>query len=99
MAASLGRRKPIGVILADQAATGSGEHELKRALGVWGVTALGIGAIVGTGIFVLTGKAAATSAGPAIVVSFVVAGGVGVLGGFCCVGVGWRVSFSGREWI
>lgn len=47
---------------------------LKRCLGPWDLTLLGIGAIIGAGIFVLTGIAAATHAGPAIVLSFVVAG-------------------------
>ncbi len=54
------------------------DHEqpvgLKQCLGAWDLTLLGIGAIIGTGIFVLTGVAAATQAGPAIVLSFVVAG-------------------------
>lgn len=47
---------------------------LKRALSAFDLTLLGIGAIIGTGIFVLTGVAAATKAGPAVVLSFVVAG-------------------------
>ena len=47
---------------------------LKRCLGLWDLTLLGIGAIIGTGIFVLTGIAAATTSGPAVVLSFVVAG-------------------------
>ena len=47
---------------------------LKRALSSFDLTLLGIGAIIGTGIFVLTGVAAATKAGPAVVLSFVVAG-------------------------
>lgn len=51
--------------------TGSG---LKRCLGALDLTLLGIGAIIGTGIFVLTGIAAATQAGPAVVLSFVFAG-------------------------
>jgi basic amino acid/polyamine antiporter, APA family len=52
------------------------EHqgELNRCLGAWDLTLLGIGAIIGTGIFVLTGIAAATQAGPAVVVAFVVSG-------------------------
>lgn len=52
------------------------EHgtELKKCLGAWDLTLLGIGAIIGTGIFVLTGVAAATQAGPAVSLSFVVAG-------------------------
>ena len=47
---------------------------LQPSLGAWDLTLLGIGAIIGTGIFVLTGVAAATQAGPAVVLSFVVAG-------------------------
>ena len=50
------------------------EHGLKRCLSAWDLTFLGIGAIIGTGIFVLTGIAAATQAGPAVVLSFVIAG-------------------------
>ena len=49
-------------------------HVLKRCLSAWDLAFLGVGAIIGTGIFVLTGIAAATQAGPAIVLSFVVAG-------------------------
>jgi APA family basic amino acid/polyamine antiporter len=47
---------------------------LKRCLSAWDLTFLGIGAIIGTGIFVLTGIAAATQSGPAVVLSFVIAG-------------------------
>jgi APA family basic amino acid/polyamine antiporter len=47
---------------------------LKRCLTAWDLAFLGIGAIIGTGIFVLTGIAAATQSGPAVVVSFVIAG-------------------------
>jgi len=50
------------------------EGELHRVLGPWDLTLLGIGAIIGAGIFVLTGVAAATKAGPAIVLSYLVAG-------------------------
>ncbi|OOG64357.1 amino acid permease [Rhodanobacter sp. B04] len=46
---------------------------LKRTLGPWGLTALGIGAVIGGGIFVITGQAAAEHAGPAIILSFVIA--------------------------
>ncbi len=51
-----------------------GEYGLHRCLSAWDLTLLGIGAIIGTGIFVLTGLAAATQAGPAVILSFVVAG-------------------------
>ncbi|RDS83846.1 amino acid permease [Dyella monticola] len=46
---------------------------LRRSLGPWGITALGIGAVIGTGIFVVTGQAAADHAGPAVLISFVLA--------------------------
>ena len=51
-----------------------GELGLKRCLSAWDLTFLGIGAIIGTGIFVLTGIAAATQSGPAVMLSFVIAG-------------------------
>ena len=47
--------------------------QLHRTLGPWGLTALGIGAVIGGGIFVITGQAAAEHAGPAIILSFVLA--------------------------
>lgn len=53
---------------------GQGAHSLRRVLTAWDLTFLGIGCIIGTGIFVLTGVAAATQAGPGIVVSYVIAG-------------------------
>lgn len=59
------------------------ENELDRSLGPWALTALGIGAIIGTGIFVLTGVAAANNAGPALMLSFVVAGVVCGLAALC----------------
>jgi len=57
--------------VTDEAACDTG---LRRCLGAFDLTLLGIGAIIGTGIFVLTGIAAATQAGPAVILSFVVAG-------------------------
>ena len=54
-------------------ATVEGEHSLKRALGATNLVLLGIGAIIGAGIFVLTGTAAANYAGNAVVLSFILA--------------------------
>src|SRR3954447_22872786 len=48
-------------------------HKLKRELSAWDLTVFGVGVIIGTGIFVLTGKQAATNAGPAVVISFLLA--------------------------
>ncbi|MFM7539454.1 MAG: amino acid permease, partial [Planctomycetota bacterium] len=60
----------------------SGER-LKRALGPWSLVALGIGAIIGTGIFVLVGKAARDTTGPALMLSFVVAGLACIFAALC----------------
>ena len=59
------------------------EHSLKRTLGAWNLTLLGIGAIIGAGIFVLTGNAAAQYAGPAVVLSMVAAGLACLFAGLC----------------
>src|SRR5437667_2062405 len=59
------------------------DHSLRRALGGLNLTALGIGAIIGTGIFVLTGTVAAQNAGPAVVLSFVLAGVASVFAALC----------------
>jgi basic amino acid/polyamine antiporter, APA family len=64
-------------------ARAGGETKLKRVLGPVDLTTLGIGAIIGTGIFVLTGQAAAAHAGPAIVLSMVLAGVVSALAALC----------------
>jgi basic amino acid/polyamine antiporter, APA family len=78
---SLFATKSIEQIKEEQLGDGSGG--LKRVLGVWQLVMLGVGAIIGTGIFVLTGQAAAANAGPAIVISMVVAGLTSVLAAFC----------------
>src|SRR5258705_2042873 len=57
--------------LADLRAEAEG-GQLRRSLGPWNLTALGIGSIIGTGIFVLTGTAASQNAGPALVLSMVI---------------------------
>jgi len=79
--ASLFAKKPLNIILSEAQETG--EHSLKRALGVLNLVTLGIGAIIGAGIFVITGQAAAQFAGPAIILSFVMAGIACALAGLC----------------
>ena len=64
-------------------ASAEGTHTLKRALSAWNLTMLGIGAIIGAGIFVLTGTAASLYAGPAVVLSFVLAGLGCLFAGLC----------------
>src|SRR6478672_3186238 len=63
-------RKSLETLLQEMA----GENRLRRVLGPIQLTALGVGAIIGAGIFVMTGRAAAQDAGPGIMLSYVVAG-------------------------
>src|SRR2546421_12339311 len=71
--------KSLKVLLDEMA----GEHRLKRVLGPVTLTALGIGAVIGAGIFVATGAAANTTAGPALMVSYMVAGVTCVFAALC----------------
>jgi APA family basic amino acid/polyamine antiporter len=73
--------KPMSLLTAE--ASDEGENTLKRSLGALNLITLGIGAIIGAGIFVLTGKAAALYAGPAVSLSFVLAGIVCAFAGLC----------------
>jgi len=76
---NLFRRKSV----TDLQAEALTDNSLKRALGAMNLTALGIGAIIGTGIFVLTGTVAAQNAGPAVVLSFVLAGVASIFAALC----------------
>jgi len=71
--------KPIETLLAEA----EGEESLKRSLGPLSLVALGIGAIIGAGIFTLTGVAAATHAGPALTYSFILAAVGCAFAGIC----------------
>ncbi len=64
-------------------AEAEGDNRLRRVLGPMALTSLGVGAIIGAGIFVMTGRVAAENAGPAIMVSFAVAGVGCALAAFC----------------
>jgi APA family basic amino acid/polyamine antiporter len=72
-------KKPLALLLEEM----KGENRLRRVLGPVGLTSLGVGAIIGTGIFVLIGEAAHDKAGPAVMVSFVVAGIACILAALC----------------
>src|SRR4051812_4488476 len=72
-------RKPLETILAEM----EGENRLKRALGPVNLTALGIGAVIGAGIFAATGAAAKDVAGPALMVSYMVAGITCIFAALC----------------
>src|SRR5262245_14199028 len=94
--ANLFIRKSIGALKAEAAA--SGEHTLKRTLSAMNLTSLGIGAIIGAGIFVLTGQAAASNAGPAIALSFVVGGITCALAGLCYAEMASTVPIAGSAY-
>lgn len=90
------RVKPLERLLAE-----GGDktvRTLRRTLGPLSLAAMGIGAIVGTGIFVLTGVAAATRAGPALTISFVVAGVVSAFAALCYAEVASRVPIAGSAY-
>jgi APA family basic amino acid/polyamine antiporter len=80
--------------------TGSGEetHSLKRTLTATNLVALGIGAIIGTGIFVLTGTAAANHAGPALTISFLVSGLGCLFAGLCYAEFASMLPISGSAY-
>ena len=68
--AKIWRRKSVAQLQADAASPGG----FRRVLGLWQLTAIGVGGIIGVGIFVLAGQQAATNAGPAVALSFLLAG-------------------------
>ena len=76
---NLFRTKPVAAVIEAE----GGEHTLKRALTAHHLVLLGIGAVIGAGIFVMTGNAAANYAGPAIILSFVMAGVACAFAGLC----------------
>ena len=79
--ANLLATKPLNQLMEEASETG--EHSLRRALGPLNLLTLGIGAIIGAGIFVITGQAAAQFAGPAILYSFILAGIACAFAGLC----------------
>jgi len=91
----LGPRKTIDETLAG---TELETHRLRRNLGTFDVVVLGVGAMVGAGIFVLTGQAAATEAGPSITLSFALAGVVCVLAALCYAELAAMVPVAGSAY-
>src|SRR6187401_3274125 len=79
MASNLFATKPLSLLLEEM----KGENRLRRILGPTQLTAMGVGAVIGTGIFVLTGVAAHDRTGPALMLSFVAAGMTCVFAALC----------------
>ncbi|HEX3494220.1 MAG TPA: amino acid permease [Methylocella sp.] len=95
-------RKPMAVLQAEaiegEFGSGPGAAQLRRTLSLWSLVALGIGCIIGAGIFVLTGHAAAANAGPAISLSFVLAGIVCAFAGLCYAEMASTVPIAGSAY-
>ncbi len=84
----------MSVLLAETAS----DHGLKRSLSALNLTTLGIGAVIGAGIFVLTGQAAAQYAGPAIVISFMISGLACLFAGLCYAEFASMIPISGSAY-
>ena len=93
---SLWATKSISALKAEAEETG--EHSLRRSLGAGNLTALGIGAIIGAGIFVLTGQAAALHAGPAVPLSMVLVGVACAFAGLCYAEMASTVPVAGSAY-
>ena len=97
-------RKSIAQLKAEaeetevQALVAHGGVPLKRTLSMWSLVSLGIGCIIGAGIFVLTGHAAATNAGPAIALSFVIGGIACAFAGLCYAEMASTVPIAGSAY-
>lgn len=88
-------RKPLELIVKEPEYE---QYKLKRVLGPWGLVSLGIGVIIGAGIFVLSGQAAATYAGPALVLSFIISAVGCGLAGLCYAEFASMIPISGSAY-
>jgi basic amino acid/polyamine antiporter, APA family len=87
-------KKPMSLLQQEM----TGDNKLKRVLGPVSLTSLGIGAIIGAGIFVLTGSTAALYSGPAIVISFVISGLACAFAGLCYAEFAAMIPISGSAY-
>ncbi len=90
--------KSVEVLHAEILAATESGRGLKRSLNAWNLIALGIGCIIGAGIFVLSGHAAAAHAGPAVVLSFIAGAFVCVFAGLCYTEMASAVPASGSAY-
>ena len=95
MATPLFRTKSISQVMAESESSAS---RLKRSLSAFDLTMIGIGAIIGAGIFALTGNAAATKAGPAVVLSFVLSGIGCAFAGLCYAEMAAMIPVAGSAY-
>jgi amino acid transporter len=90
------RRKPVRV-MSEETGADTGEGELKRSIGLFQLTLFGVGATIGTGIFVILTEAVPT-AGPAVILAFVMAGVVAGLTAICYAELAGAVPVSGSSY-
>jgi APA family basic amino acid/polyamine antiporter len=88
-------KKPLEVLMKE---ADNKDHGLKKTLTATNLTTLGIGAVIGAGIFVLTGQAAAQYAGPAIIISFIISGIACALAGLCYAEFASMIPISGSAY-
>ena len=86
--------KPLSILMAES----NSDHGLRKSLSAFNLTTLGIGAVIGAGIFVLTGQAAAQYAGPAIVISFLISGLACLFAGLCYAEFASMIPISGSAY-
>ena len=89
------RTKSINQVMSESEGSGS---RLKKSLSAFDLTMIGIGAIIGAGIFALTGNAAATKAGPAVVLSFVLSGLGCAFAGLCYAEMAAMIPVAGSAY-
>jgi basic amino acid/polyamine antiporter, APA family len=89
------RTKPMNRLIADTEVEG---HKLRRALTAWDLTAIGIGCIIGVGIFVLPGVQAANNAGPGIILSFAIASFACACSALCYAELAAMIPVSGSAY-
>ena len=94
--ANLLAKKPLSLLCTEAEETG--EHSLKRTLGVFQLTSLGVGAVIGAGIFVMSGLGA-SMAGPGLMLSFVLTALVCAFSALCYAEFAAMVPVSGSAWV
>ncbi|WP_298136764.1 amino acid permease [Flavobacterium sp.] len=92
---SIWKRKPLALLLAEAS---DSEKGLKRTLTAWSLIALGIGAIIGAGLFVRTAMAASQNAGPSVTIAFVLAAVGCALAGLCYAELSSSIPISGSAY-
>ncbi len=92
---SIWKRKPLAQLLAEAA---DSEKGLKRTLTAWSLIALGIGAIIGAGLFVRTAMAASQNAGPSVTIAFILAAVGCALAGLCYAELSSSIPISGSAY-